>query len=99
MPLLPCQAQRRLGQMDARGTSSGCHRGWAEMIRKVYEVDPLVCLSCEGQMKIITFIEAHKVIDRIIGHLNLRFGAERPSPPQVAKHELLLAAEEMGEYF
>jgi hypothetical protein len=41
-------------------------KGWAEMIRKVYEVDPLTCPSCGGQMSIVSFIEDHKVIDRII---------------------------------
>jgi len=28
-------------------------RGWAEMIRKVYEIDPLLCPQCGIQMKII----------------------------------------------
>ena len=74
-------------------------KGWAEMIRKVYEVDPLVYPSCGGHMKIIAFIEDHKVIDRIIAHLKLTFEAERPPPPQVAQHELLMAAEEREEYF
>jgi hypothetical protein len=31
-------------------------------------------------MKIITFIEDHKVIDKIIVHLKLTFMAERPPP-------------------
>jgi hypothetical protein len=31
-------------------------RGWAEMIRKVYEVSPLVCPKCRGEMRIIAFI-------------------------------------------
>jgi hypothetical protein len=31
-------------------------RGWAEMIRKVYEVDPLTCSQCGGRMKIIAFL-------------------------------------------
>jgi hypothetical protein len=31
-------------------------KGWAEMIRKAYEVDPLVCPECGGEMKIISFI-------------------------------------------
>jgi hypothetical protein len=31
-------------------------RGWAEMIRKVYEVDPMVCPKCGGTMKVIAFI-------------------------------------------
>ncbi|MCK4431816.1 MAG: acid--CoA ligase [Candidatus Aminicenantes bacterium] len=50
-------------------------------------------------MKVISFIEDHKVIDRIIGHLKLTFHAERLPPPQVIQHELLMAAEERGEYF
>jgi len=74
-------------------------RGWAEMIRKVYEVDPLICPSCGGQMKIIFFIEDHNAIDRIIHHMKLTFYAGRPSPPQVVQQELLMAAEDRGEYF
>ena len=57
-------------------------KGWAEMIRKVYEVDPLLCPSCGGKMSIIAFIADHKVIDKIIAHLKLTFMAERPPPPQ-----------------
>ena len=68
------------------------------MIRKVFELDPLICPSCRGQMKIIAFMEDYKVIDRIIAHLKLTFEAERPPPPQVAQHELLMAAEDRGEY-
>jgi hypothetical protein len=72
-------------------------KGWAEMIRKVYEVDPLRCPSCGGQMSIISFIEEPKTIDRIIGHLELTFEAERPPPPRVVQQDLLMAAEESGE--
>ena len=74
-------------------------RGWAEMIRKVYEVNPLRCPSCGGKMSIISFIEEHKVIDRIIGHLEMTFEAERPPPLQSVQQELLMATEESGEYF
>jgi hypothetical protein len=74
-------------------------RGWAEMIRKVYETDPLLCPQCGGQMQIIAFIEDHKVIDKIIRHLKPTFHAERPPPPQVVQQELLMAAEEREEYF
>ena len=68
-------------------------RGWAEMIKKVYEVDPLICPSCGGQMRIIAFIEDHNAIDRIIRHLKLTFAAERPPPPQ-AQLQLTMAVEE-----
>ena len=73
-------------------------RGWAEMIKKVFEVDPLLCPACGGKMSIIAFIEDHKVIDKIIDHLKLTFMAERP-PPQRLQQELLMAAEEREEYF
>jgi hypothetical protein len=73
--------------------------GWAEMIRKVYEVDPLRCPSCGGKMRIISFIEEPKTIDRIIRHLELTFEAERPPPPRVVQQDLLMAAEESSEYF
>jgi ribosomal protein S27E len=73
-------------------------KGWAEMMRKVYETDPLLCPKCSGQMRIISFIEEHKVIDKIINHLKLTFMAERP-PPHSLQQELLMAAEERGEYF
>ncbi|MFO7865386.1 MAG: transposase [Candidatus Aminicenantes bacterium] len=72
--------------------------GWADMIRKVYEVDPLLCPSCGGKMSIISFIEEPKTIDRIIRHLELTFEAERPPPPRHVQQELLMAAEEIGEY-
>ena len=69
------------------------------MIRKVYEVDPLCCPACGGQMRIISFIEEPKIIDRIIAHLELTFEAERPPPPRVLQQELLMAAESHEEYF
>jgi len=62
---------------------------------KVYEIDPLICPKCGGQMRIISFIEDYKVIDKIIDHLKLTFKAERPPPPRA---QLSMAAEEQSEY-
>jgi hypothetical protein len=73
-------------------------KGWAEMIRKVYEIDPLPCSSCAGRMRIISFIEELKTIDRIIRHLELTFKAEGPPPPHHVQQDLLMAAEESEEY-
>jgi len=43
-------------------------KGWAEMIRKVYEVDPLLCPTCGGRMSLISFIAeiviAHRLCQR-----------------------------------
>ncbi len=69
------------------------------MIRKVYEVDPLICPTCGGQMRVIAFITDYSVVDKIINHLKLTFLAERPPPPRVLQQELLMAAEEKGDYF
>ena len=52
-----------------------------------------------GEMKVISFIKDHKVIDKIIDHLKLTFMAERPPPTQRVQKELLMAAEEREEYF
>ena len=72
-------------------------RGWAEMIKKVYQIDPLICPQCGGRMTIISFIEDHKVIDKIIDHLKLTFIAEHP-PPSQAQPQLAMAAEDRVEY-
>jgi hypothetical protein len=74
-------------------------KGWAEMIRKVYEVDPLLCPQCGGQMKVIAFLTDYAVVDRIINHLQLTFAAERPPPAHLAYQEVPIAAESSAEYF
>jgi hypothetical protein len=73
-------------------------KGWAEMIRKVYEVNPLTCVQCDATMKIIAFLTDYPVVDRIINHLKLSFVADRPLPPHIAYQELLMAAETSAEY-
>jgi ribosomal protein S27E len=74
-------------------------KGWAAMIRKVYEVDPMTCPRCGGKMKVLAFITEHAVVDRIIGHLKLTFVAERPPPPQAAFQELLMDADPPAGFF
>jgi hypothetical protein len=57
-------------------------KGWAEMIRKVYEVDLLVCPQCGAIMKIIAFLTDFSVVDRIVHHLKLTFAIVRAGPLQ-----------------
>lgn len=73
-------------------------RGWAEMIKKVYEVNPMACPQCQGEMRIIAFLTDYSVVDRIINHLKPTFVAERPPPPQMAFQELFMAAEASTDY-
>jgi hypothetical protein len=65
----------------------------AGMIRKVYEVDPMLCPKCGGRMKVIAFLTDFSVVDRIIDHLELTFVADRSPPPPIIYQELLMAAE------
>jgi len=74
-------------------------KGWAEMIRKVYEIDPMVCPKCGSRMKVVAFLTAHAVVDRIIDHLQLTFIAEKPPPAQAVFQECLWAADPLAEYF
>jgi len=74
-------------------------KGWAAMIRKVYEVNPMICPKCGGAMKVIAFITDYQAVDRIIDHLKLRFIAEKTPPAQVFTEVALMAAEERAEYF
>jgi hypothetical protein len=73
-------------------------RGWAEMIRKVYEVEPMICPRCGGRMKVVAFLTEYAVVDRIIRHLGLTFVAEKPPPVHVFETVALAAAEESEVY-
>lgn len=47
---------------------------WAELIRRVYEVDPLLCPKCGNTMKIIAFIERRgqaATVEKILRHCGL----------------------------
>jgi hypothetical protein len=55
-------------------------RRWAELIRRVYEVDPLICPRCGSEMRVIGFITQPALIDRILAHLRKRDKIPRPPP-------------------
>ena len=43
-------------------TSPAKRKEWARLIQKIYEVDPLTCPKCKGDIKIISFIDQPEVI-------------------------------------
>ena len=51
---------------------------WAMLIERIYEVFPLTCPQCGGQMRIIAFITEGTAIREILGHLG-----EVASPPRL----------------
>jgi hypothetical protein len=65
-------------------------RRWRELIKRVDEVDPLVCPSCGGEMKIIAFIIDHGVVDAMLRHLERRSRIVRVRGPRDPAHSPVL---------
>ncbi len=58
---------------------------WAELTRKGYEADPLLCTRCGGAMCNIAFIDQRDVMEKILTHLGLwPHPAHAPPPSTVA---------------
>ena len=72
---------------DDRGSCEDARilrRRWRELIKRIYEVDPLVCPNCQGEMRIIAFIIDHAVIDKILRHLERKEAERERAPPGAA---------------
>ncbi|MBD3870919.1 MAG: transposase [Acidobacteria bacterium] len=77
---VPSASAARDQSHDARAL----RRSWAQLIKRVYEVNPLVCPSCGGEMRIIAFIIDHDVVDAILRHLAKAEARSPRGPPSAA---------------
>ena len=68
--------------LEPDGDVKALRKGWARLIQKIYEVDPLVCPKCKGTMRIISVIEDVQVIREILMHLGLWLVRSR-LPPKI----------------
>ena len=59
------------GIVENEMSSKEWRQNWARLIQKIYEVDPLKCPKCQGEMRIIASIEDEAVIKKILKHLGL----------------------------
>lgn len=66
---------------DLTDYQKSCRKRWAALIRKIYEVDPLICLKCGAKMKIVPSIEDDIAIHKILSHLGLLNSRNRSPPP------------------
>ena len=75
-------------------TTSRSSQAWAMLIKRVYEVDPLSCPECGGQMKVVSFIEPPQadVIEEILKHCGLWQASSPRAPPDVEGFVLELDA-------
>ncbi|MEI8141209.1 MAG: hypothetical protein WCI03_15255 [bacterium] len=53
---------------------------WRELIKKVWEADPLLCPRCQKEMRIVALIDERAVIERILRHMGLWAQGVRVSP-------------------
>ena len=42
---------------------------WARLMTRILEIDPLLCIRCEAQMKIIVFLAEPDVVHKIVHHV------------------------------
>ena len=63
--------------------TSRSSQAWAMLIKRVYEVDPLSCPQCGGQMKVVSFIEPPQsdVIEEVLKHCGLWQASSPRGPP------------------
>jgi hypothetical protein len=73
----------RAARVEAR-SARALRRSWAQLIKRIYEVDPLLCPSCGGEMKVIAFITEHDVVDAILRHLAKTEARSPRGPPGAA---------------
>ncbi len=66
------------GEMSAKQF----RQNWARLIQKIYEVDPLICPKCLGDMHIVAFIDQAPVIEKILRHLDLWHTHNHDPPTQ-----------------
>ncbi len=85
------KAEAHLDACPSGGTSqktptpperAALRRRWANLIRRVYEVDPLVCPRCGAEMRVVGFITEPTLVKRILDHIRKRDRASR-APPRV----------------
>jgi hypothetical protein len=71
------------GTEEAPGEEEAIHRriaryAWAVLLARIYEVFPLVCPRCGGEMRIIAFITDAAAVREILTHIG-----EPKSPPRL----------------
>lgn len=66
-------------RMGMDPSSSPARYRWATLLARIYEVLPLRCPACGGEMKVLAFITDPLTVQRILRHL-----AISPRPPPVS---------------
>jgi hypothetical protein len=78
--------QPAVAAQEGSAPARPCNFTWAKLIKRVYEVDPLICPECGTTMKVVSFIEPPQqdVIEKILKHCGLWEEPARGPPAQGA---------------
>lgn len=76
---IPPPPENREEESAAARTRSAAVRLWAALLARIYEVFPLVCPNCKGEMRLIAFLTERSSIEQILTHLG-----EPIVPPPIA---------------
>ena len=60
--------------------STSARIGWAQLLKRVFNIDVSLCPHCGGPLKIIAAIQNPSAIARILGHLGLPTRAPQKAP-------------------
>lgn len=75
-------SSRRQGRAAIGGSEPRVLRGrWQELIKRIYEVDPLVCPNRQAEICIIAFVIDHAVADKILRRRERKGTTERERGP------------------
>ncbi|MEZ4754334.1 MAG: hypothetical protein R3A13_08510 [Bdellovibrionota bacterium] len=77
LEVLEAKEPEQLPEEDTKPCSS-----WATLIKRVYELDPLECPQCKGQMRIVAFMQDPVEIKKIMNSHGI---AEYCAPPPIPK--------------
>jgi hypothetical protein len=84
----PSDEPRRVRAAEARAPELGERPGrgrpgayqWADLMRRTFGFDVLVCGWCGGRMRLLALIEHAAIVERILRHLGLPTEAPQPRP-------------------
>jgi len=46
-------------------------KSWAALIKRVFEVDPLICPNCSATMRVVSFITNSNEVNRLLKNLGI----------------------------
>jgi hypothetical protein len=58
-------------QKVLRKAASAAAKSWAACLRRVFEIEPLLCPSCAGKMVLVAIITDDRELIRLLAHLGL----------------------------